>query len=92
MKKLEEKYKGKEIYFVSLSTDKDKAAWEKRMAEGDLAGIQLYLGNESKFLEAYRVDGIPRFILLDKDGRIIDNNMTRPSADETAARLDSLLK
>ena len=57
---------------------------------GNLTGVQLYLGAQSRFQKAYNVDGIPRFILLDKDGVIISNDMTRPSAKETAETLEAL--
>ena len=60
------------------------------MKGGSLSGIQLYLGPQSKFQKAYNVAGIPRFILLDKEGRIISNDMSRPSSEETAKTLRTL--
>lgn len=90
LKALEGEFKDAEIVFVGLSVDKDKAAWEKMVKEGALTGVQLYLGLGSSFQEAYRVEGIPRFILLDKDGVIISNDMSRPSAEETAETLRNL--
>jgi len=90
LKALEEEFKDAEIVFLGLSVDKDKAAWEKMVKQGGLTGVQLYLGLGSSFQEAYRVEGIPRFILLDKDGVIISNDMSRPSAKETAETLRNL--
>ena len=90
LKSLEEKFKDAQITFLSLSVDRDKAAWEKMVREGNLSGVQLYLGTGSSFQEAYRVESIPRFILLDKEGRIISNDMSRPSSDETLSALEAL--
>lgn len=90
LKALEEEFKDAEIVFVGLSVDKDKAAWEKMVKQGGLTGVQLYLGLGSSFQEAYRVEGIPRFILLDKDGNIISNDMSRPSEERTAETLRTL--
>ena len=90
LKALEEEFADAHIVFLGLSIDKDKEAWEKMARTGDLTGVQLYLGTQSKFQEAYEIDGIPRFILLDKDGRIISNDMTRPSEDATAETLRNL--
>ncbi len=90
LKALEEEFKDAEIVFVGLSVDKDKAAWENMVRKGELTGVQLYLGTGSSFQEAYRVEGIPRFILLDKNGVIISNDMSRPSAKETAQTLRNL--
>ena len=90
LKALEEEFKDAEIVFVGLSVDKDKAAWENMVRQGELTGVQLYLGTGSRFQEGYRVEAIPRFILLDKEGVIISNDMFRPSAKETAETLRNL--
>ena len=70
LKALEEHYRDAQIEFVSISVDQDKEKWSKMVSEQDMSGTQLYLGNESPFLEAYQVEEIPRFILLDKEGKI----------------------
>lgn len=90
LKALEEEFKDAEIVFLGLSVDRDRKAWETMVRNGDLGGIQLYLGPGSRFQEAYRIEGIPRFILLDKDGRIISNDMSRPSSPKTAETLRNL--
>ena len=90
LKQLEEEFADAEIVFLGLSVDSDKAKWETMVKEGKLTGTQLYLGNKSSFQEAYRAEGIPRFILLGKDGRIISNDMTRPSEAATAETLNGL--
>jgi thiol-disulfide isomerase/thioredoxin len=90
LKELEKKFEGAEIVFLSLSTDGDKAKWEKMVKEGKMSGVQLHIGPRSDFQLAYNIDGIPRFILLDKEGVIINNNMSRPSSDDTIRTLESL--
>ena len=60
--------------FVSVSIDKDVKAWEKMVKDKNLKGIQLIsdkAGN-SKISQDYKVSGIPRFILVDDQGKIID--------------------
>lgn len=90
LKALEEKFKDAQIVFLGLSTDSDKSKWEDMVKQGEMTGVQLYLGPQSAFQKAYQIDGIPRFILLDKEGRIINNNMSRPSEEATAATLEAL--
>lgn len=90
LKKLEERFAGKDIVFLGLSIDYDKAKWEERVKSGELAGVQLHIGPQSSFKRAYNIDGIPRFILLDKEGKIINNNMSRPSSEDTEHVLDAL--
>lgn len=90
LRALEEKYRDAEIVFVSLSVDKEKEKWEKMVREEAMSGVQLYLGNESPFLDAYQIAGIPRFILLDKEGKIIEKEMLRPSNAATADMINAL--
>ena len=42
-------------------------------------------------MDAYLINGIPRFILLDRDGKIISANMTSPSDPKTAEKFNELL-
>ena len=46
LKELEKKMHGKKIVFVSISCDKDKAAWEKMVKEKGLEGVQLHNGGD----------------------------------------------
>ena len=90
LKELEKKMHGKNIVFVSISCDKDKAAWEKMVKEKELGGIQLHIGDDRSFMNAFEIKFIPRFILLDREGKIIDPKMTRPSNAETEKTLTAL--
>ena len=90
LKELEKQFKDAEIVFLGLSIDGEKANWEKMVKGGSMIGTQLYLGPGSSFQTAYNIKGIPRFILLDKEGVIISNDMTRPSAPETVRTLEAL--
>ena len=91
LKKLDEDYKDAQIVFLSLSVDQDKAKWEKMVKEQSMSGVQLHIGQNSSFQQAYKIEGIPHFILLDREGRIIDKKMTRPSKDEvTRERIENL--
>jgi len=90
LKLLEEKMSKKNIYFVSISTDKDFAAWENKVKTDKLGGIQLNINGDQDFMSAYMVNSIPRFILLDKEGNIVNSNMTRPSNPETLVTLMAL--
>lgn len=91
LKKLDEDYKDAQIVFLSLSVDQDKAKWEKMVKEQSMSGVQLHIGQNSSFQQAYNIEGIPHFILLDREGRIIDKKMSRPSMDEvTRERIENL--
>ena len=91
LKKLEQSLEGKEIAFVSISTDANRVNWEKMVKEEELKGIQLYAGGaKDAFSKFFYITGIPRFILLDKQGKILNIDMTRPSNPETEKTLRAL--
>jgi thiol-disulfide isomerase/thioredoxin len=80
---LEKEYEGKNIEFVSISVDKPEAyeTWKKMVADKQLGGMQLYADNnfESQFILDYGINAIPRFILIDTEGNIVDADAPRPS-------------
>ena len=88
LKQLEEEYKGRNITFLSLSTDARKADWLKMVKSHPMTGMQLFLGTGSRFQTAYKADGIPHFILLDPEGKIVNANMLRPSSPDIRSYLD----
>ena len=51
------------------------------VTEKELTGVQLFTGNgwEADFVQNYKVNGIPRFILIDPNGNIVDSDADRPS-------------
>ncbi len=96
MKKLEEDYHTKNIVFISLSLDKakDLQKWKDFVKKEDLKGIQLMADKdfESDIAKNYGVNAIPRFLLFDTEGKIINTNAMRPSETELRVELDKLLK
>ena len=94
LQKMEEKYHGKNIEFVSISVDqmKDHDAWKKMIADKKLTGIQLFADQnwKSKFVTDYVINGIPRFILIDPQGNIVNSNAPRPSSIKLVELFDSL--
>jgi thiol-disulfide isomerase/thioredoxin len=95
LKKLEEEFKKKDIQFVSISMDKPKdlKKWKKFVKNNKLTGIQLFADNafESKIAKDYKINSIPRFLLFDKEGVIIDADAKRPSDPELRKILKELL-
>ncbi len=83
LKKVEKEYHDKNIEFVSLSIDvkKDHATWKQMIIDKELGGIQLMADNDwkSKFVTDYGIQGIPRFILVDPSGNIVNSDAPRPS-------------
>ena len=69
-----------------------KERWLNMIKEENLGGIQLFSGEENiSFLKEYSVQGILRFILIDKEGLIIDANAKRPSNPELKTEIENHL-
>lgn len=94
LQKVEKQFHDKDIEFVSISIDqkKDHETWKKMVADKELTGVQLFADNDwkSQFVLDYMVSGIPRFILLDKEGNIINPDAPRPSSPELVEVLNAL--
>jgi len=93
LKELQKAYAGKNIQFLSISTDKkaDLEKWRSFVREKELTGTQLIVNKDSEFYKFYNIATIPRFVLLDKEGKIIDANAKRPSNPVLKEELDKLL-
>ncbi|MGC4040673.1 MAG: TlpA disulfide reductase family protein [Flavobacterium sp.] len=96
LKLVEDKYHGKNIEFVSISVDvdKDHDKWKNFVTEKQLEGIQLFADKNwtSDFIQAYKINSIPRFILIDPKGNIVDADAARPSDPRLVQQLDGLIK
>lgn len=96
LQKVEEKYKSKNIAFISISIDvqKDFEKWKTFVKDKSLGGIQLFADKDwnSDFTKAFGINSIPRFILIDPSGKVVDADAARPSENKLVEKLDSLLK
>lgn len=90
-KELVEKYRGKNVTFVSISIDeqKDKETWRQMIKEKETSWMQLFAEADwnSSFAKDYGVNSIPRFIFIDPEGKIVAANAPRPSQKEEIDKL-----
>lgn len=95
LKKAEEKYKGKNIEFVSISIDskKDYDKWKKFVSDKNLGGVQLIAEKDwnSDLVKELKISGIPRFVLVDVEGNIMMPDAPRPSSEEFNNILSEML-
>jgi thiol-disulfide isomerase/thioredoxin len=94
LKTLEKEYENKNIVFLGISTDdvKDYDKWKKYLKENQMGGVQLFAGaGKDDIMKPYKITGIPRFLLFDRDGKIVSADAPRPSSSEIRPLLDNLL-
>ncbi len=96
LEELEKEYKDENIVFVSMSVDKpsDKEKWSKMVKDKNMSGVQILAPNatKSEFALAYNINSIPRFILIDPQGNIVDFDAPRPSNKEAIHKLLDVVK
>ncbi|SFD34474.1 TlpA family protein disulfide reductase [Algibacter pectinivorans] len=92
LKRVEKAYHGKNIAFVSISLDSPNAydKWKSMVKEKELTGVQLYAKGDQKFARDFKVNTIPRFILIDPNGIVVNDNAPRPSSKQLTKIFDRL--
>ena len=100
LQNLEKEYHNKNIAFVSISTDESHRSggsweaaekkWRDFVKKREMSGIQLWSGQDFSFQQAYQINSIPRFLLIDPNGNIVDANAPRPSDPNLKSLLTSL--
>jgi thiol-disulfide isomerase/thioredoxin len=90
---LQKKYQGKNVVFLYMSTDKNAQAWEDMVAKLKLTGIN-YRASEAVLQQIYNqfnLQYIPRYVLIDKNGKVVNDNAKRPSDPAAVADINKLL-
>ncbi len=94
LKKLEEKFKDKNIVFLSISLDniKDVEKWKSFIAKKELGGTHLIVENawQSKIVKDYTIESIPRFVIIDAEGNLVDIDAPRPTSGKAHKAINKL--
>jgi thiol-disulfide isomerase/thioredoxin len=88
-KKLAKMYEGKNIEFVYLCVKSKKEDWQNKIRDYSLNGNQ-YLLDDSEYdilSQKFQIIGIPHYVLIDKNGNIIDKNAPHPSSGDELLRM-----
>jgi len=82
-KKIKKKYL-KKMKFIYISIDNDHKKWKNTIQKLEIEG-EHFISPANKLDNAgtyFNVSGIPRYIIIDKNGNIIDFNAKRPSSED----------
>lgn len=82
--KLAEEFRDDSIEFVYISIDKDKNKWKKKITSlpNGRNKHHYYLGEGTGFAKDMEIQSVPRYILLNTNGKIISSNAPRPRSKE----------
>ena len=94
--KLRELYKGKDVVFVYLAFKDKESSWKKAVEQEGLSEVHdnfiITNPKTSKMLEKLKLELIPRYIIFDKQGNIVEMNAPRPSDKQVTTTIDKYLK
>jgi thiol-disulfide isomerase/thioredoxin len=93
-KQLMKKYGDKGFVIINICMEATVKQWQTAITKFNLHGVNVVTqGNwERKLKEAYAVDAFPHYVLIDQEGKIIENQTHRPSDPRLAALIEATLK
>lgn len=81
--KMEDELKNRDVVFLKVSIDENEMSWRKIIEEKKLSGVHVIAnGFNDPVPKSYQVDGIPKYVLIDKNGNLVDSNAPRPSSEK----------
>ncbi len=95
LEKLVEEYKGNDkIVFVSISCDTNRKAWLKKLEKDNPQWPNYIFDGKTgdDFMDILKINGIPRFILVDAQGNLAAVDAERPSSSTIRETINNLIK
>jgi len=96
VKRIYDKYHLKGLEIIGVSFDKDKNSWKENVKNEKLNWYNIYdgmsnIGKEGSINKSYYVQPIPAYILIDKNGIIIDRYRNADKEDKSLNDLEEKL-
>lgn len=93
LEKLRKSMEGENVVILSVSIDDYRGEWQKYISEKEVEGDQWYVkGWKSDAAQQYVIKSIPRFVLIDQQGNIVEANASRPSTKDAKEAIEQLLE
>ena len=91
--RMQQHFKGKDVVFVYMSSDRDAKAWKKSVAQLQITGENYLVNGKvwNEYNNLFDVKYIPRYVLIDKKGQVANPTAKRPSNPESIKDIEKLL-
>ena len=86
-KNLRERFDSEKVIFLYISTDSNESDWKRAVKELGLENVgenYRITSEESDFLKEIKFRYIPRYLIFDKNGKLVDSDAPRPSSEKAA--------
>lgn len=94
IEELKKQYAKKGVVFISISTDKQFSDWKSKVDQLKIDSPYSFLianSANSPLMKSLEIKLIPRFVLIDKAGKIVSKDAIRPSDKNIHALIDQYL-
>ena len=89
--KWKEQY-AKDIVFIYVSIDENSNQWQKAIKGENLDENYCFLlSKNSDFIITHKIKTIPRYMLFDRNGILIDDNALRPDDSQWSKKIDKIV-
>lgn len=88
-------FAGQDVVFLYLCCQSDKKNWENTIKSEQMTGDQYLLSSDEYNIlsKTFNIHGVPTYVLIDRNGNIVEKNAPRPSDGAMTINLiDKLLK
>ncbi|HSC52205.1 MAG TPA: TlpA disulfide reductase family protein [Phnomibacter sp.] len=88
LKKIVESYESRsDVQFLSISIDKASSDWKKAVRDDQMHWLQLIDDNNQSMSNALFVQSVPRYVIVNKEGKIVTFDGPRPRETEKVKAL-----
>lgn len=93
-KKLHEKLKDQPVAFLYIVVNDSEERWKEGIENFELEGYHWYPteSQEQIMRNQFQIEGIPRYLLIDKNGKIVNPDASRPGSSKTYEDIMKLLQ
>ena len=91
-KELQERLKGEDVIFVFLASNCTEKSWKATISQKQLSGEHFLLKDTeyAMLVDKFNIAGIPRYMVIDRKGMVVNDDAPRPSAENIVGILESL--
>lgn len=82
-----QKNEGQPLVLVTINVDKNKSQWKPALRKYHVPGIHLYAKSKHPIHKALGIQQLPRYIILDKKGKIYSLTAKSPYEEQEAIQI-----
>ncbi len=83
LEKAKNQFKNDSIVFIGINAMDKKGEWKSVLESKKMTGIQLFApSTDDQFFKELMIESLPRYIFIDRQGKLINARLTRPSNKE----------